>query len=217
MYKSIMVLLLVSLVGCATRSDPRLSLPYSERVGIIHAYEAINFVPVDKGEKNHILFYKSAPEEILRRYRSFDTQAISQSHVVYGSINRQQAAARMREYIVAKLTQAGFRHTRHGSSQAGIAVAVSSYQKIPGKPVEELMLVVFDRKLAREKAQAGPDLKGYQLLKQTAVWVGVVRQVPSRDDRLAGGMHIMSRADFQKMVDLMFEGFMRDSHFQPIG
>lgn len=209
-------LLLLLLSACASSPNHGLSRPFSERTDIIHAYEAMNFVAVDKGEKNIILFYKSAPVETLSQYRSFDTNVISQSNVVYRSINNRRAAAYMREYIRHKLKQYKFEHTHKSISQAGIAVTISSYQKIRGKNIEELMVVVFDRSKARELSQAMPGLKGYQLLKETAIWVGVVRQVPTEQMDISKGVYYMPTKDFQTMVDLMFENFMKDSHFIPL-
>lgn len=209
-------LVLIVLGGCAARPDTRLSLPFSERTDIIHAHEAINFEAVDKGEKNSIFFYKSAPAETLRQYRSFDTNVISQSNVVYGSINNRSAAASMRKYIRKKLRQYKFKHTGKSISQAGIAVTISSYQKILGKNIEELMMVVFDRKKARRLAEETPGLKGYHLLKEAAIWVGVVRQVPEQQLDISKATHYMSTADFQKMVDLIFDNFMQDSRFIPL-
>lgn len=209
-------LLLLLLSACAASPNQGLSLPFSERTDIIHAYEAINFIPVDKGEKNIILFYKSAPVETLSQYRSFDTNVISQSNVVYHSINNRRAASHMRKYIHHKLEQYKFKHTQKSLSQAGIAVTISSYQKIRGKNIEELMMVVFDRRKARELSQEMPGLKGYQLLKETAIWVGVVRQVPTKQMDISKGVYYMPTKDFQTMVDLMFENFMKDSHFIPL-
>lgn len=218
MYRSLAILLvLIALGGCAAGPDTRLSLPFSERIDIIHAYEAINFEPVDKGEKNIILFYKSAPAETLRRYRRFDTQVISQSNVVYGSINNRRAAGQMRDYIDQKLKQYNFKLTGKALSQAGIAVAISAYRKIPGKNIEELMVVVFDREKARQLSGENPERQGYRLLKETAVWVGVVRQAPATQTDIARGVQYMSAADFRKMVDLLFENFMQDSHIIPLG
>ena len=211
------ILLILSVLGgCAAKPDTRLSLPFSERTDIIHAYEAINFVSVDKGEKNIILFYKSAPAETLRQYRSFDTNVISQSNVVYRSINNRRAAASMRKYIRKKLKQYKFKHTGKALSQAGIAVTISSYQKILGKNIEELMMVVFDRSRARELSQETPELKGYRLLKEAAIWVGVVRQVPEKQIDTSKAVHYMSTKGFQRMADLMFENFMKDSNFIPL-
>ncbi len=208
--------LLIALGGCAARPDSRLNLPFSERTDIIHAYEAINFIPVDKGEKNIILFYKSAPMEILNQYRSFDTHAMLQSNVVYHSINNRCATSHMRKYIGNKLKQYKYEHTEKTLSQAGIAVTISSYQKILGQNIEELMMVVFDRNKAAEWSLETPELKGFHLLKKTAIWVGVVRQVPEKQTDISKGMHSMTTQGFQKMVDLMFEGFMQDSHFIPL-
>ena len=143
MNKLIIVLAILMLGGCATRPDPRLSLPYSERIDIIHSYEAINFIPVDKGEKEIVLFFKSAPDKVLQQYRAFDTNAITQNNVVYQSINKRRAASRMRKYIRQKLKQYKFKHVGKSLSQAGIAVTISSYQKILGKNIEELLMVVF--------------------------------------------------------------------------
>lgn len=213
---SLVLLMLLLLGACAGPPQHGLSLPFSERTDIIHAYEAINFVSVDKGEKNSILFFKSAPVETLSQYHSFDTNVITQSNVVYQSINNHRAAEHMRQYIVKKLTQYKFRHVGKSVSQAGIAVTISSYQKIRGKNIEELMLVVFDRNKARKLAEETPELKGYHLLKQTAIWVGVVRQRPAIQMDISNGMHFMTIEDFQKMVDLMFESFMKDSRFIPL-
>lgn len=211
-------ILLVSILFAACAAGPRqgLSLPYSEHTDIIHSYEAINFVPVDKGEKDIILFFKSAPEETLRQYRTFDTSVISQSNVVYQSISNRRAAAHMRRYIRKKLKQYKFKHTNRSISQAGIAVTVSSYQKILGRNIEELMVVVFDRSKARELSQETPELKGYRLLKETAVWVGVVRHVPFKQKDISKDLHYMREEDFRKMADLMFEVFMKDSNFIPL-
>ena len=214
----LIIIALILLQGaCASRPNPRLSLPFSERTDIVHAYEAINFVPVDKGEKNIILFFKSASPAILNQYHRFDSNVIAQSHVVYQSINDRQAAAAMRKYILHKLKQYKYQHTDKQNSQAGISITISSYQKILGKNIEELMLVVFDREKARLLAQETPELKGYRLLKETAVWVGVVRQVPEKQIDISREVHYMTQADFQRMVDLMFEVFMKDSNFIPLG
>jgi len=215
-----LLLVLTVLGACATtpthKLDSRLSLPFSERTDIIHAYEAVNFVPVDKGEKDIMLFYKSMPAATLAQYRTFDTYVISQSNVVYHSINNRRAASRMRKYIRAKLKQYKFKHTGKSLSQAGIAVMISSYQKILGKNIEELMLVVYDRRKARQLARDNQDLKGYRLLKEVAVWVGVVRRKPETQMDISQGVHNMSTAGFQQMLDLMFENFMQDSQIIPL-
>lgn len=216
MHHIIFAFLILLLNACATSPNHGLSLPFSERTDIVHAYEAINFVPVDKGEKNIMLFYKSAPAETLSQYRSFDTNIISQSNVVYRSINNRRAASHMRKYIRKKLKQYKFEHTSKSFSQAGVAVTISSYQKILGKNIEELMVVVFDRNKARELSQETPELKGYRLLIETAVWVGVVRQVPEKQMDISKAMHYMSTKDFERMVDLIFENFMKDSHYIPL-
>lgn len=218
MIRLFMVLLLISgLAACAVGPKHGLSLPYSERTNIIHSYEAINFVPVDKGEKDIILFYKSAPLETLEQYHSFDTSVITQNNIIYHSINDRRAAALMRKYIRRKLKQYRFKEANRAVSEAGIAVTISAYQKIRGKHIEELMMVVFDRKKARELSQKTPELKGYQLLKETAIWVGVVRHVPAQQMDITKGVPSLSTADFQKMVDLMFEVFMQDSNYIPLG
>ena len=214
--RNLIILSLLLLSACATSPQQGLSLPFSERADIIHAYEAINFVPVDRGEKDIILFYKSSPAETLNKYHSFDTSVMMQSNVVYGSINNRQATSLMREYILKKLKHYKFEHTGKAQSQAGIAVMISSYQKILGKNIEELMMVVFDRNKAQALAGEMPELRGYRLLKETAIWVGVVRQVPTRQRDLSTGTHYMLTRDFQTMADLMFENFMKDSHFIPL-
>ena len=217
MQKQIIIILATLLLGaCATHVDPRLSLPYSEKIDIIHAYEAINFVPVDKGDKDIVLFFKSSPVETLQQYRTFDTNAIAQHNVVYESINKRRAASRMRKYIRQKLKEYRFKHVGKSLSQAGIAVTISSYQKILGKNIEELMLVVFDRKKTWELSRETPGLKSHQLLKQTAVWVGVVRRAPEKQMDISTGVHYMSKAGFEKMVDLVFEAFMKDSNYIPL-
>ncbi len=210
------MMLLITLSGCAVSPDSRLSLPFSERTDFIHAYEAINFEPVDKGEKNIILYYKAAPPKTLGQYHSFDTSVISQSNVVYRSINARRAAELMRGYIHNKLQQYNFRHTDKARSQAGIAVVISSYQKIPGRIIEELMLVVFDREKSRQLTENDPTLQGYRLLQEMAVWVGVVRHAPVRQIDISQGVHSMQDEDFQKMVDLLFENFMQDSQLIPL-
>lgn len=218
MLRLILYLLCITLIlgGCAVSPEHGLSLPFSERTDIIHSYEAINFVPVDRGEKNSILFFKSAPIETLRQYRSFDTGVISQSNIVYQSINNRRAAELMRPYIVQKLEQAGFSHTGKTRSQAGIAVTISSYQKILAKNIEELMVVVFDRNKARQLATDDPGLKGYRLLKQAAIWVGVVRQIPEQQTDISRQIHYMKEQDFQRMVDQVFAVFMQDSQYIPL-
>ena len=77
-------------------------------------------------------------------------------------------------------------------------------------------MVVFDRKKAWQLSRETPALKGYELLKQTAIWVGVVRKVPEKQMDISKGVHYMSRASFQQMVDLMFDVFMRDSNYIPL-
>lgn len=210
------ILGLLLLGGCATPPDPRLSLPYSEKVGVIHSYEAGNFMPVDKGEEDIMLFSKSVSQDILDQYRTFDTRAVSQQQVVYQSINKRKAASRMRRYVRQKLKQFQYKHVGRSLSQAGIAIAVSSYQKILGKNIEELMLVVFDRKKLRTLAKQNKELKGYALIKEAAVWVGVVRRRPEKQIDLSTGVHYMSQESFQKMVDMVFEVFMKDSQLVPL-
>ncbi|MDH5446533.1 MAG: hypothetical protein OEY52_13340 [Gammaproteobacteria bacterium] len=217
MNKSIFVVLAMSLLGgCATKIDTRLSLPYSERVDIIHSYEASNFIPVDKGEKDIMLFFKSTTPETLGEYRTFDTHAINQNNVVYQSINRRRAASKMRKYLKRKLRQYKLKHVGKSLSQAGIAVTISSYQKILGKNVEELLMVVFDRKKAWQISRENKEVKGFELLKQTAIWVGVVRKVPEKQMDISQGVHYMSRESFKQMVDMMFEVFMKDSNYIPL-
>lgn len=212
----IIILSLTLLGGCATRIDKRLSLPYSERIDIIHTYEASNFIPVDKGEKDIMLFYKSSTPETLEKYRTFDTNAITQNNVVYHSINQRRAASRMRKYIRKKLKQYQFKHVGKSLSQAGIAITISSYQKILGKNVEELMMVVFDREKTWKLTRETKDIRGFDLLKQTAIWVGVVRKIPEKQTDISKGVHYMSDDSFEKMADMIFEVFMKDSNYIPL-
>lgn len=216
MKKIILITSILLLGACATRTDPRLSLPYSEKVDIIHAYEASNFIPVDKGEKDIMLFFKSSPQETLDQYRTFDTNALSQHNVVYQSINKRRAASRMRKYLRHKLKQYRYKHVGKSLSQAGIAVAVSSYQKILGKNVEEMMMVVYDRKKSWQLSRENRDLKGYELLKQTALWVGVVRRVPEKQIDISKETHYISKDGFKTMTDMLFEVFMKDSNYIPL-
>lgn len=217
MLKTLLILSLVIFLGaCASSPDTGLNLPYSERTDIIHAYEAINFIPVDKGEKDIILFFKSSPVETLKQYQTFDTNVVSQSSIIYKSINNRIAASHMRKYIRKKLKQYRFKHTGKSLSKAGIATTISSYQKILGKNVEELMMVVFDRAKARQLSIETPDLKGFHLLKKTAVWVGVVRKVPEKQVDVSKSVHRMTDESFRQMVDLMFEVFMKDSGYIPL-
>jgi hypothetical protein len=78
------------------------------------------------------------------------------------------------------------------------------------------MLVVFDRKKSWQLSRDTPELKNYQLLKQTALWVGVVRRVPEKQMDISKGVHYMSKAGFETMVDLVFEAFMKDSNYIPL-
>ncbi len=78
------------------------------------------------------------------------------------------------------------------------------------------MMVVYDRKKARQLSRETKELKGYELVKQSAVWVGVVRRVPEKQHDVSKSVHYLSKDGFRQMVDMMFEVFMKDSNYIPL-